>query len=308
MLLVAAATPELSAQSAGSAGAFSRLGFGARGMGMGNAASALRTGQVASYYNPALSPFATERFASATFGLLSLGRTLDFVSYTMALPPNAGISVGLIHAGVADIDGRDFDGVHTEDYSTSENQFYLSFANRVDERVSLGVTIKLLYAKLFDEVTSTTVGFDAGALVGVTDQLSVGIVLQDLNAKYKWDTKALYGQSGRVTEDRFPTLRRIAVSYELPEGTGVVDLEFENSSERTNMIRFGAEYGLTPELSVRAGADRYEFGDDATGVKPTFGFTLRNSFNGWTPSVHYAFVVEGYAPRGMHVVTVSAAF
>ena len=38
-------------------GAFSRMGFGARGIGMGNAMSAVTTGNLVSYYNPAFHHF-----------------------------------------------------------------------------------------------------------------------------------------------------------------------------------------------------------------------------------------------------------
>ena len=38
-------------------GAFSRMGFGARGMGMGNALSSVTEGNLVSYYNPGSSGF-----------------------------------------------------------------------------------------------------------------------------------------------------------------------------------------------------------------------------------------------------------
>ena len=38
-------------------GAFSRIGFGARGIGFGNALSSITEGQLVSYYNPAITPF-----------------------------------------------------------------------------------------------------------------------------------------------------------------------------------------------------------------------------------------------------------
>lgn len=38
-------------------GAFSRMGFGARGMGMANAMSTITDGNISAYYNPALSAF-----------------------------------------------------------------------------------------------------------------------------------------------------------------------------------------------------------------------------------------------------------
>jgi hypothetical protein len=293
-------------QPAGMAGAFARMGFGARGMGMGNALTAVGNGEIASYYNPALVPFAVDRTASVTAGILSLDRYLNFVSYTQAVKPTAGLSVGLINAGVREIDGRDNDGRHTEKYSTFENQFFLSFANRVDEKVSLGVTVKLYYSKLFDEVTTSSVGFDLGAFIPLTDALSFGAVVQDINSRYKWDTKALYGQSGKSSDDKFAVLRRIGMSYTLPSRLGTASVEFQNATGST-ILRCGVEYNLHELFSIRSGIDRIEF-SDATGVKPTFGFSARNPFNGWTPSLTYAYVVESFAPHGMHIISISGTF
>jgi hypothetical protein len=306
LLLLSALTA--SAQIGGTAGSFERLGFGARGMGMGNALTAVSTGEISTYYNPALSPFAARRTFDAGFGFLSLDRSLHFVSYTQALPPSAGLSFGIINAGVGNIDGRDNDGLSTGTLSTSENEFVLSFANRVDPRVSLGVAIKLLYAKLYDQVTSTTVGFDIGAAAILTDDLTLGVTIQDIGSKYKWDTKSLYAENGSQTENKFPLLRRVALSGHLPGTGGIADVEFENSSEGSNIIRIGAEWSAVEQVAFRAGLDRWELSSNATGVKPTFGFTVRNSFNGWTPVISYAFVVEGFAPHGMHVINVAATF
>ena len=70
------------AGSGGTSGAFSRMGFGARGIGMGNAQTAVVSGDVTGYYNPALIPFVEYRFVSATFGVLSLDRSLNFLGYS----------------------------------------------------------------------------------------------------------------------------------------------------------------------------------------------------------------------------------
>lgn len=294
------------AQIGGTAGSFSRLGFGARGIGMGNASVAVTSGVVSTYYNPALSAFSSAPTAAATFGVLAFDRSLNFLSYTQPLQPMAGISFGLINAGVRNIDGRDGDGEHTEDYSVTENQFYLSFANRVEERVSIGVTVKLLYSKLFESVKSTTVGFDVGLCARLTDQLTVGAAVLDLNSKYKWDTKQIYFENGRTTEDKFPSLRRIGLSYAFSGADAFVSAEFENSSQGTNLFRFGAEYGVTANIAVRGGVDRLELGDNATGAKPSLGFTVTQPLDGWTPSVHYSYVIESYAPHGMHIITLSS--
>ena len=113
---------------------------------------------------------------------------------------------------------------------------------------------------------------------------------------------------GKQTDDKFPMLRRVALAYRLPDSLGVIDVEFENSSQKTNFIRFGGEYNITPNFALRAGVDRWDFSDNATGVKPSFGFTVRNSFNDWTPSLHYAFIIEGFSPHGTHMITLTGTF
>ncbi|HUN65898.1 MAG TPA: PorV/PorQ family protein [Bacteroidota bacterium] len=299
----------LTAQIGGTAGAFARMGFGARGIGLGNAMVASTDGEINSYYNPALSPFATERIATASFAFLSLDRYINFVSYTQAIKPTAGLSFGIINSGVRNIDGRDEDGAATGPLSTTEDQFYLSFANRLTPNFSIGATIKLYYARLYDQVSTTTVGFDLGAYYQVTPDLGLGAAIRDLNSKYKWDTQALYGQpDGGTTTDTFPTLRTFGVSYHLRQFHLVVNGEVENSSASSTIFRAGAEYSFLPEFSVRMGFDRLDGSDNSTGAKPSFGFSVRNPLGRWTPVLDYAYMIEPYAPSGIHVVSISAAF
>jgi hypothetical protein len=296
-----------SAQTAGRAGAFARIGFGARGMGMGNAMTAVVSGEISSYYNPALPAFSEARYAAGSFGFLSLDRSLNFLSYTMPIHPTGGLSAGLINAGVSDIDGRDADGARTQSYSTYENQVYLAFSNRVDKNVSIGVAIKLYHSKLFEGVTTTTVGFDAGILVRPADGLAVGAALLDIGSKYKWNTKDV-NSSGKETEDKFPMLKRLGVSYTFAEPAIVAAVDIEHASGGSPIFRGGVEYAIVREFTVRAGADRMDFGDDATGVKPTFGFSVNKALEGWTPSLSYVYTHESFAPRGFHMITLSAIF
>jgi hypothetical protein len=63
-------------------GAFSRMGFGARGMGMGNAMSAVITGELVSYYNPSVTVFQEKNSVLTGYSFLSIDRNLNFLSYT----------------------------------------------------------------------------------------------------------------------------------------------------------------------------------------------------------------------------------
>lgn len=100
------------------AGSFSRMGFGARGMGMGNAMAAVIDGNLVSYYNPALSAFQNDNYFQTSYSFLSLDRALNFLNFTKKFEfgkskkkRTAGISIGIINAGVSGIKGTDNQGV-----------------------------------------------------------------------------------------------------------------------------------------------------------------------------------------------------
>lgn len=296
------------AQIGGKPGAYSRMGFGARGMGMGNATSALASGDIVGYDNPALLPWAEYRHASASFGILSLDRSLNFLAFSTALPPQAGISVGIINSGVSDIDGRDGDGVPTGALKTSENQAFLSFGVKTKIGLSFGTTVKLLYYHLYTDMTSVTAGIDLGAYYRVADDLAVAATVRDINSKYKWDSSVLFAEQGTTSEDRFPTRVTLGGAYRLPDSIGTVTADCELSNASTITLRAGAEIPLTEAITIRAGADRIDLKDKGNGIRPAFGFSVEQPFGSWTPRLHYAFVLEPFSPGGLHMITLSARF
>jgi len=298
-----------SAQIGGRPGAFSRMGFGARGIAMGNAMTAVTTGDLFSYYNPAALPFTEYRIASAALGVLSLDRKLNFLGYSQALPPNAGISAGIINAGVSDIDGRDSDGEPTGPLRTSENEVYLGFATRFKAGLALGINVKLLYYHLYTDISSTTAGIDIGALYAVSNSLTLGATIRDVESRYKWDSSKLYGSlHGTSTEEKFPTLFTFGAAFRVPDSLGIVAADIEFSSEKTIIARIGVEVPIIPELTVRAGIDQMDLKERGNGIRPAFGFTVRKDLDGFTPALHYAFVIEPFAPTGMHMLTLGASF
>ncbi len=297
----------LHAQIEGAPGAFSRLGFGARGMGMGNAMTAVEDGDLSSFYNPASTPFLTSRVAAVSYGLLSLDRSLNTISYSQAIKPTAGFSLGIINAGVRNIDGRDADGFQTETYYTSENQFSFSFANRMSNYFSLGVALKIYYYRLFEKVSSTSLGIDAGTMIRLTNDLTLGAVIQDLGSKYKWDTSSIYGEQGASTIEPFPLIRKIGLSYAFDEHSSLVSVELENTNVNTNIIRMGAEVALSEQFTIRGGLDHWDTHDPSQAA-PTFGFSLRIISADFMPILNYAYVVEPYNLYAMNIISLSSRF
>jgi len=304
---------------AGMAGSFSRLGFGARGMGMGNTVSSVVDGNLVAYYNPALSVFQKRNSVQAAYSVLSLDRSLNFLNFTRhfefaktdtnrKFTPTAGLSIGIINSGVSKIDGRDNQGIKTGDLTTSENQFFLSFANKFSRKLVVGLSAKFYYYKLYEEITASGLGFDIGAIYIVNDNLHFSFMLSDLNSKYKWDTSPVYDTDGNTTENKFPLLKKIGASYKFNNPNLLIAVEFENSNAGTNYIRAGAEYNIYDQLFLRAGLDKWNLSNSEFPARPSFGFSYSKEVSDYTLGVDYAFVIEPYSDSNQHIIGVNFNF
>lgn len=303
-------------------GAFSRMGFGARGIAMGNALSAVTKGNLVSYYNPALSPFQEKNSVQAGYTFLSLDRSLNFLSFTRKFDfyssldtsvdrkpkGTAGISAGIINAGVGKIDGRDNNGLQTGELSTSENQFSLSFANRFSPKISIGISVKFYYYKLYDKISSSGVGLDLGALYKLNDNWNISLVISDLNSKYSWDSAPIYDQQGNAPIDEFPLLKKIGVSYYNQDFKLLTAVELESSNAGTNIIRAGVEYNIFDGLFLRGGIDQFNLNNVKANFKPSLGFAYSKVYNDFVLSVDYAFMIEQYSSSDRHMIGLNFNF
>lgn len=299
-------------------GAFARLGFGARGMAMGNAMTAVIKGNLNSYYNPAINPFNQDNQIQLSYSFLSLDRNLNFVQLnkifnqykrdvfgnkTNEIHSRAGLTLGLINFGIDNIDGRDNSGLKTKTYSTSENMIFLSVGISPSEKFSVGVNAKYYHYALFDKMSSSTVGFDLGFVYRLTDDLTIGGFMGDINAKYRWDSSPLYKEEGNNFYENFPVLKRAGLSYKLPKDFGLVSADFEFTSFGTRILKFGCEISPIEFLQIRGGVDRINLINSDMIPKISFGFGLNQSLRGKYFEINYAFVTEPYAPMNQHIIS-----
>lgn len=322
----------VSAQIGGMAGGFSRMGFGARGQAMGNAMSAITTGTIATYYNPALAPFQEGHLFYGNYSFLSLDRKFNQISYTQNLylrrkdannfdtDPDlqsiVGFSAGWTNAGDANIDGRDDDGFKTKTLGAFENQFYFTVANLFSDRLAIGLSFKFYYSgfNVFFvnndfSITSSGFGVDAGVLYRLSDNINVALVAKELVTKYRWDTGNIYGsENGKSTENPFVRLYRLGASYVLPDTIGVIGGEIELSSEKTILARFGGEYHISPLFTARLGIDRLQLKDSGFKPTPSLGFTVHQPIGAFSPSVSYAIIYEPISLSFSHVLSVALLF
>ncbi len=317
--IIAYAQPKFEPTNA-APGEFSRMGFLPRGIAMGNALSAVTTGNLSAYYNPALSVFQEDNYAEASYTFLSLDRHLNFINFTRRFEfgardsagkpkATAGLSIGLINSGVSNIDGRDNDDNPTGQLKTSENLLFFAFANKFSKKVAIGFGARLYYYKLYEKITSTAVGFDLGIIYSVADNVKVALVLQDLNATYKWDTSSLYSTNGLSTSTLFPTTKKIGVSYFVNSINALFSSELEFNSYGRRLLRLGGESQVIPELAVRAGLDNVVLNNGDELMQPTLGFAFNHHYSDkLSLCFNYAFAVEQYSQTPRHSIGIGFLF
>lgn len=316
--------------AAQSTGAFTRLGFDARGMSLGNALVADVSGHASPYYNPALAPELTGQHFGLSAAYMRLDRQLQSVQFGAPLRPRAGVALGFVHAGVSRIDGRDNSGFHTGDLSTDEFALYMAFGIRLTDTFTGGITLQLFRSDLLPEVDAVnSIGLDLGFTMRATDNLTFGLVVEDLLAKYDWDTSGAFGGAGKTTADNFPrrirfgssfanaasrlrlnaeievsieTLEARETSVELLSGIPVERVTTETLYRTNSQLRVGASWALTEIFEVQGGIDR--IGPDPTSdAAPTAGFVVTQPLGNLRLRAGYAFVLEPMQTGAMHVLT-----
>lgn len=304
LLAATTATQALHAgPAAGFAGSFLRMGISARSMAMGSGFTALIDRSFPGYFNPAGVALIESRQIGFTYHSLSLDRQLNITAFSTPLPPNGGLGIGWVHAGVKNIEGRNSAGERTSTMSAGENAFYFTFAQSIRPWLAVGINVKLFYQQLplnADELSGKGTGFDIGFILTPKKFMPLAFVIQDMNAGYQWNTTKLF-DGGRTYRDAFPVQIRVGTyrRFEKLLVTGDGGVITDNKYAREFSFRLGAEYVFRNTYFIRGGIgrNRIAFG---TGLN----YDLLKENDTW---IDYAAVLE--FPVGLaHVITFSIAF
>ncbi len=292
----------------GYAGAYLRIGLGARGMSMGNAQVASAEDGFGLYYNPASLPYMKSRSANMSYSFLSLDRRFNYLGYSTPVEPKgaprAGLSIGWIYSGVTDIDAYNSIGEKTGSFDQGLHAFYLSFGIMIiPDRLSVGLSGKYLLEKMsgpngsFD-YTGEGAGADLGVLLKAFPWLSVGYQVKDINAKLRSNTDQIF-ERGRTLENKFPISNRAGFYAITPLKwlRAAYDFEWSNAGQEKN--HFGAE-AVLPGAALRAGYDN----DHLTlGAGATFAAGF-----GITATLNYAFVNSAVDEGVSHIFSWEFSF
>jgi hypothetical protein len=291
------------------AGAFMRMGLGARANAMGNAYTGVAEGTVAAYYNPAGIPFLETRQVMLSYRFLSLDRNFNYIGFAAGIRPkveegsgemalNGGLALSWIHAGVDKIDGRDFAGNHYQDFSNSEHAFALSFGLMpIKNMLSIGFTAKVLYNRFPDmgdndaTISDKGLGVDLGILFKPFPYLSVGFTVKEINAKYTWKTDKLW-EKDIDKIDRFPRTYRGGIALRYPYDWLLLAVDIEKNEQQDMKYFVGTEALFLDNFFLRAGLNN---GSLTLGGGYLFQLFSR------PVQIQYAFVTKKYDVASEHI-------
>jgi hypothetical protein len=300
----------------GYADALLQMGIGSRSEAMGRAYTAVVGDPESAFFNPASSTAMEKRMVDLSIRALPLDRSFAYLGFSTALRPKSknrendkqplggGLALSWIHAGVSEIDGRDSDGEKFGSFSNNQNLVNFTFALRVKERVAIGLTTRLFWNRfpgLGEDgatISSRAFGFDFGMLISVTDGVWLGAVYKNFNAKFTWDSSALY-ERGKNTNNKFPQVWRIGFSTTRLYEKLLLAVDLESSDKQDPKIYAGGDFLVMQQTRLRAGL---RDGDLTLGVAYSFQIGRRQS------TLHYAFVSQPNEVRTEHIFSWSFGF
>ncbi|MCA9732025.1 hypothetical protein KC799_07840 [candidate division KSB1 bacterium] len=301
----------------GYAGAFLRMGIGARSEAMGRAYTAVVGSPESAYFNPAAVTAMQEREVDLSLRVLPLDRRFAYVGYSSAIKPKAkkttkpgartpegGLALTWIHASTTNIDGRDGDGRKFDSFSNYENAVNFSFGLKFSEKISAGITARAIWNSFPGIGTdgagmaSRSVGVDAGALINPVKNVWFGAVMKNIASKYNWNSDKLY-ERGTSTKDEFPKVWRLGVATRQLSDKLFVAADLEGSKKYDPRLMIGAEYKIMGDALLRAGI---------RDGNPTFGAAYFFIVQGLEAGLHYAFVSQPEEIDVEHVFSWSFGF
>ncbi|NQT24384.1 hypothetical protein HQ585_03415 [candidate division KSB1 bacterium] len=313
---------------AGRAGSYLKMGIGADLMAMGGEGVAWVKDAHVTYSNPAGLVFLEKKSISATLVSMALDRRVQFVGFALPLGQGnarkpgqlqGGFALGWLSSGVDQIDGRDFNGIHTDNFSFGEHTFFFSFALKPSSIVGIGFSGKLHYSRIpgliedGSALSATGFGFDVGMLIRPHPTIQAGLCIRDMRSKYTWDSKKYYEQyyseGGSQSYDVFPRTLAVGIVWQ-PIHLASLNLNVqkidamdvvETSKVAFTLMRYagGIQLNLHPAAVIR-------FGYQEKGL--TFGGGTRFQMFHQLVGLNYAFVSDPIAPRGNHVFSWTLQF
>ena len=157
-----------------------QYGAGARSLAMGGAYVALADEASAPYWNPAGLTQVEEHQFLSMYAPFFEGVSHNFVSYVHPLRSWGNLAISDIFLYSGGYEEVDMDGnVLDTNQSIFMNSVIFSYAGRIFRQLSLGANLKLVHERVM-RYSGNSQGIDLGILYKPRDELSVGLVVQNV--------------------------------------------------------------------------------------------------------------------------------
>ncbi|MFA6540933.1 MAG: PorV/PorQ family protein [Bacteroidota bacterium] len=255
---------ELFSQSAGTGLTFLKLGVGARSIAMGESFTGVADDQSSAYYNPAALGFASRHEISLMHKEWIGETTSEFLGATI-LGERFNYGITILKTSVDNIEIRNQPGPPEGTFNAQNFALGGSLSARLTDDLSVGVTGKFLYEKIFTDEASGY-GIDIGLFYRITDEITAGAGMLNLGSMSKLkDVPSKLPEAFRAGIGyRYPVAEKFVLLAAL-DGVSVID-------DSKSHINAGAEVTYDQLLSLRGGYQTgYESRSISTGIGVRYG-------------------------------------
>lgn len=180
---------------------FLKLGVGARSIAMGEAYSSISEDATAYIYNPARLNFGVKSNLTLMHNASVENLNTDFVAVKFPLGEKLALGIGFFTTSINDIEIRNIPGAPIDKFDSRNLSTGVSLGYRLNPNLSIGVTGKLIYEKIYvDEASGLS--FDFGTNYAI-DNYSLAFVVSNLGS-----VNELKNQSSKL-----PASVRVGGSY-----------------------------------------------------------------------------------------------
>jgi tetratricopeptide (TPR) repeat protein len=268
---------------------------GARALALGNAYVALSADPTAVFWNAAGLDFLEKKSASFYYTSLIAGTNFSYVGFAYPTVSIGSFGFGWLRLATGDIEERSPLAEPGSNFDFSQQQFLFSYAKRLKDWLSVGLTVKIETLNFsLQNLSDSGVGADFGILyrpnfdIGILRDLSIGINIQNvLNPKT------------RLVDASESSPMNLKVGMAKPVRFGAEDNAFTllfdiNKSENApSMYHVGTEYSFRDQAMLRFGINDGEvaFGAGAAYDNFHFDYSFGKMFNGADFSANHRFSV-----------------
>ncbi|MFA5976324.1 MAG: PorV/PorQ family protein [Elusimicrobiota bacterium] len=228
--------------SSGTEGAsFLDIPVGARPAALGGSYSALASDAYAPVWNPAgLGFLQGPELAGQHLSYID-SIHYEFLSFVYPLHKGRSLGASIQYLGTGDMDGTNLDATPAGSFSSHYASYNLAYGQTLTDRLSLGVTGKMINAKLAD-VSANAYALDFGSLYQVRQNLTAAATLTNIGNRLTFLSDG----------DPLPMALHLGASYDPISRLGLTG-EFVYPRTGLAAWHMGAEWRPLPTISLRTG-------------------------------------------------------